>query len=1258
MSIDKKFILLQFKEKIFLKNGSLFQAFFENLMQVADSRFIKIEPQGRNGDGGNDGYIPEEGKYFQNYAPKTPEDKDTAAAEKFKDDFEKLQNNWSDFTNIKSYNFVFNDKYCGIGIKLAQVKAELKALHPNITFDIVLPINLENILLNLTEEQLTRLGFDLDKRNSIKYLEAQLDKLNAIAQNDLIVDEYWLQSLSYIAKEIDESDLTLRLLQLEALAIKAKENLNGYIERLLQIESLYPQEINNKLNLASIYLKTGDIDHFQMKLNEAHDIDSNHWRYELESLSHKVANGEQIVYDNDLNIASLVNQSQFIKSLFFRFYSIIALKNGDLINAKKFIEKAIYFEPNKVSYHENRLRVLWFEVYEASKNTSLPNLRPIIIKFESEIEKVEYIAINATNRIRLLIEIYKFRAKFALLDHNACTLIIQNCFTILISCYYDIEIDCIINELLAHWLLNLDELNNISEYLIKQSANISYQLTMSLILQFSRHGNSSEFLSNVFNQLNNNKGLHILTCLDSGNIDSFDYNDTISRELIVGLAYYLQGNSKLKLRLINVIPNNDINYKKLMVLYHYENNELDKAYEIFRSLTIKELTPHDCYKMLEIVRQKQAYEFEIELLKIMNDFEGNEINTWFNNYQIFSAYINLQNYLQASEVGKHLLISRQENLTLEQLEEILTHTIISMMRINHHQDALELLQQYNAQIFSYKFILSCELQVYLNNNKDDLAFKSLIKGIKLKKQTMPEEYANFFLILISKLGKFINFDSQKIVQDNSFIKLKGMDKWYFIGSDVSLDATPINNGHYLYNEFFGKSDGDVIQLNKYATKMQYEIELVFNYEQYISWQIRHHHNSLCAEGRLENAMMFEIPRNNSDEFDVPKFFEILEDMCNVNFKNEFFTNYTQKTLPLAILAESEGGFLQALNRIINDNTGFVHCSSGHVTDVNQQRSTAAKILDGTPFYLDLTSAFFMISHGVLHKVIDLLPNIKITTSVMNFLFNIVTKLSEGENGTELMLANITGKYFYKLNVDEDINLKQTFVDGMIPLQKNSNIISISDANRINIVSNFKLRDELADSSMLAIMNNEYIVTEDPLLSIGYAQAIQKPITGFCSSIDVIRVLYERKLINFETLLNYHYYLSSFRLKFLPINADDIYHALFGNQHIKIISLPNLKKLNLKLVLSPEYSVSIQNAINCLAEFLIKAILECLHNYCDIENICIALINELPDYYDKKVAFINILAVCQNMYFNNRCIIMPEDEIVYNIIMTLKGKFKA
>lgn len=553
-------------------------------------------------------------------------------------------------------------------------------MNPNIKFSIVLPIHLEDIALNLTERQLINLGFDLDKRNSIKYLDSQLDKLNAIAQNDLIIDEHWLESLIPIAKEIDERDLNLKLLQLEARTIKANENLNGYIEKLLQIESIYPQEINNKLNLASIYQEIGDIDNFQIKLNEARDIDSSHWRYKFESLKLQVVNREQIICDDNLDIDHI--DAQPIKSIFFHLYSIYALKNADVINAKKFIEKAIYYIPNRILFHENRLRIKWFEIYEASKSTSLQELRPKVIKFEHEIEKVETIAVNTTHRIKLLLEMHKFRAKSVLSDYKTCGLIIQNCFDILMICYYDGVVDNIICELLTHWPLSLDKLSNISEYLIKQSAIISYQLSISLILQFSRHGNLSGFLSQVFKRLNNNQGLHILDCLESGNIDSFDYNDIVVRELVIGLGYYLQGNSKLKSQLINIIPNDDINYKKLMVLYYHENNELDKAYELFRLLSVKELLPYDCYKMLEIVRQKHAYEFEIELLKIMNDIEGDVTNKWFNNYQIFCAYINLQNYLQASRVGKALLSSIQPNLKQEKFEEILANTLISIIKIS------------------------------------------------------------------------------------------------------------------------------------------------------------------------------------------------------------------------------------------------------------------------------------------------------------------------------------------------------------------------------------------------------------------------------------------------------------------------------------------------------------------------------------------------------------------------------------------------
>jgi hypothetical protein len=89
--LDKNYLSLQFWHKIHIKDGAEFQHFFEDIMQKAFPDFQKIRPYGKEGDGGNDGYIKKLGAYYQVYAPNTPSIKEAEAAEKLTNDFEKLK---------------------------------------------------------------------------------------------------------------------------------------------------------------------------------------------------------------------------------------------------------------------------------------------------------------------------------------------------------------------------------------------------------------------------------------------------------------------------------------------------------------------------------------------------------------------------------------------------------------------------------------------------------------------------------------------------------------------------------------------------------------------------------------------------------------------------------------------------------------------------------------------------------------------------------------------------------------------------------------------------------------------------------------------------------------------------------------------------------------------------------------------------------------------------------------------------------------
>ena len=103
-----------FRLRMHEASGDGFQQLFGKLMHCYDDRFQSIAPWGSWGDGGNDGWIPEDGHYHQVYGPRpltNPSDAATAALKKAVEDFEKLPAKWTD---VRRYTFVMNDHFYGI----------------------------------------------------------------------------------------------------------------------------------------------------------------------------------------------------------------------------------------------------------------------------------------------------------------------------------------------------------------------------------------------------------------------------------------------------------------------------------------------------------------------------------------------------------------------------------------------------------------------------------------------------------------------------------------------------------------------------------------------------------------------------------------------------------------------------------------------------------------------------------------------------------------------------------------------------------------------------------------------------------------------------------------------------------------------------------------------------------------------------------------------------------------------------------------
>jgi hypothetical protein len=135
--------------------------------------------------------------------------------------------------------------------------------------------------------------------------------------------------------------------------------------------------------------------------------------------------------------------------------------------------------------------------------------------------------------------------------------------------------------------------------------------------------------------------------------------------------------------------------------------------------------------------------------------------------------------------------------------------------------------------------------------------------------------------------------------------------------------------------------------------------------------------------------------------------------------------------------------------------------------------------------------------------------------------------------------------------------------------------------------------------------------------------------GYCSSVEIIKELLHKQLIDFSCFLDYHYFLTLYRVRFLSVDVTYFIKAVFG-ETIIVIKPENLKKLNIKFVLSREYGATEQDAVNIIGQFLFHMISMDGLELRSINNIFTVLCKEIPES-DNKLPFIQqSLNVCKSL----------------------------
>ena len=1230
--IDKKFLHVQFLIKVYQKNGTEFQSFFEDIMQKAFSDFQKIKPYGKKGDGGNDGYRPTEGIYYQIYAPKNPNEKEASAAQKLKEDFEKLKADWDQISRIKEYFFVFNDKEDGVSINIEKALAELKNNNPNIKFQKFTPKDLEGIFFALNIDEISDLGFDVDSRNVLSITRDCLEKLEVNLDKGNV--GFVKKTLNKIFKDIvltlQDEDLSLTYEILEARTLQKLERREEAKEKYESLCKRYPNDPQAILYLAEIYLDKEDFEKNEELLIKAEKIDSSYWLLELEKLIRDFRLSRQIDVE-EIDEQTFPNDPR-IKSNFYRLYSLFLVRERDHSRAESFIERAIYLNPENIYNYDTKLSILEGRVL--SQNADKEKLQKDKKSFLTEIEKIEQIIANWGElgpRNQAFINFRKINALQVEENRSEIGTLAKESLELLLQCFFDQMIDKLLVEILMFVELYPEDFEILLQYLQNADKPISDNLAKGIVFQFNLKGN---LLTDGKKFIEATKKKSILDFI--GNIENKKYDEVWmflkeDPKFAITMAKSAKEFPDLRKKIIENLPNDGSTQKvKLWFQLYYDEENFDEAFDLLKGFDLSNLSYFECKISLEIANKVKAWDFVVIILEKLWEYEKDKHDVLHLKLQLFTANLNLEKFLEVIQIGEQILsnIDEMELLNDHDKEVLLEQTVWARLRRNEYQDAKILLENYLNLSTSFEFKTGVEAEVYLRNRDAHKALTSVVEGIKFLKIPTPEQYGSLFMFF-TKMDNFIDLSltSTKKVKTNCFVKFEGQERWYFIGDEDELDVTKISSSDEKFTKFLGKKIREKIPFDhKYSSDMtEYTIESILPIEKYILWQCRHHAQKLTHEHRWDVVRPIEVPVTGGT-VDTKYLEAFLGDERKK--RDDFFDLYCRGNFPLAFLAINEGGLTNAIGLITNENKGFIKFSSGSLDEINQQKVVAKRIIEGEPFYIDGTSAFILSEIGLLEKINEHLPNLKVPQSVITFLLEIaeIIRYIPGQSGH---MGYVQGKLKIS-SVDEEKRaaIQSNFENCRKILESiPKNIEAISSANKSDCFSEQKVPSELCDACILAQRDESIVLTEDFLYLQTNELETKKKAPEYCSSFALIKVLYEQKKITFDQHLDFFTYLSFYRFRFLPLTPEDLEKAVIGDGDIKIVQPERIRQFNFPLTLSEEYGVPFDKAFSVVGRFLLGVLVDDSILPKMAERIFAEILSAFPIDKDKKYLGKLFVRVC-------------------------------
>ncbi|GEM_PF-6042611 len=143
-----------FKLLVHESEGQKYEDLFVKIMSYSDPGFKPVKAHGNIGDQGSDGWVANDGRYYQAYAPEALNSNTKNALRKLNEDFEKLKGFWEAISPVREFYFVINDKFKGVSPHVYEAIEQLKRMHGLDIAEVFLASQLERKLFALSNDQI------------------------------------------------------------------------------------------------------------------------------------------------------------------------------------------------------------------------------------------------------------------------------------------------------------------------------------------------------------------------------------------------------------------------------------------------------------------------------------------------------------------------------------------------------------------------------------------------------------------------------------------------------------------------------------------------------------------------------------------------------------------------------------------------------------------------------------------------------------------------------------------------------------------------------------------------------------------------------------------------------------------------------------------------------------------------------------------------------------------------------------------------